>query len=296
MSEIFDLNQLPKYISVVWIPVVFYLAGVELIVLVRDPKLFLNPDLILNRVIFLGIFGLTLLFFKIFSRSAANLFSIILIYAGLTVLYKETALLNQLFYPIMDPILEHWDKAIFGFQPALAFSQKFPEFIFSELLFFGYFSYYLMPLIILLVVFKQFPNRLTEFGFLLIGSFLVYYFLFILFPAVGPQFYWSHPDGFIEPKGFFGHIIKIIQENGEAPTAAFPSSHVGIALILMIWLFKNKRLLFYVFIPNVLLLIPATVYIKAHYFVDILAGILTAPLIYLLVSKSYIYLREKYLV
>lgn len=271
----------------------FYLAGIELIVLFKKPELFFNSGLFLNRVVFFGLFGLTLFFYKKLTKPLANLFSIIIVYAALTILYKETAILNQLFYPTIDSLLEHWDEMIFGFQPALVFSQQFPQTIVSELLYFGYFSYYLMPLIVLFVVFKQFPDKLSEFGFLLIGSFLFYYFLFILFPAVGPQFHWSNPDAFIEAKGFFGNIVKTIQENGEAPTAAFPSSHVGIALILMLWIFKNKRVLFFVFIPNVLLLILATVYIKAHYFVDILAGILTAPVVYFLVSKTYIYLQEK---
>lgn len=293
MSETSKLKQISKYTSIIWIPVILYLAGIELIVLFKKPELFFNSDLFLNRVVFFGLFGLTLVFYKKLTKHLADLFSIIIVYAALTILYKETAILNQLFYPTIDSLLEHWDEMIFGFQPALVFSQQFPQTIVSELLYFGYFSYYLMPLIVLFVVFKQLPDKLSEFGFLLIGSFLFYYFLFILFPAVGPQFHWSNPDAFIEAKGFFGNIVKTIQENGEAPTAAFPSSHVGIALILMLWIFKNKRVLFFVFIPNVLLLIMATVYIKAHYFVDILAGILTAPVIYFLVSKTYIYLQEK---
>lgn len=271
-----------------------YVAFVSLVSIIKDSALLVNRELMTNRTIFLLLFLLSVFLSTRLSKKWSDLLSVVLIYAGLSLLYKETAILNRLFYPARDPLLEKWDYALFGFQPALEFSRNFPYPIISEMLFFGYFSYYIMPLVILLLIFKKFPDKLMEFGFLLITSFLVYYSFFILFPAVGPQFFWDYPANYIEAKGLFGTLVKIIQLNGEAPTAAFPSSHVGISVILLLWLYRKSRVLFYGLIPTTILLILATVYIKAHYFVDVAAGVISAPVIYICVHNVYFYIRENF--
>lgn len=281
------LERLFSKISPIWLPVLVYFAVIEVLVLFVNPALFLNLTMALTRLLFLSIFAGSLLWPSHRSKKNKNTIEILLVYASLTLLYKETAVLNQFFYPLHDPLLEQWDAALFGFQPALMFSETFPSAVISELLFMGYFSYYLMPLVVLGYLYRKAPEKLMEFGFMLIGSFLVYYFNFILFPAVGPQFYWEAPDNAIETKGVFGKLIKIIQTNGEAPTAAFPSSHVGISIIVLFWLFKNNIRLYLFLMPFTVLLVLATVYIKAHYAVDVIGGIVSAFLVYFLMNKWY---------
>lgn len=289
------LEKIIRNSSIIWISLIFYLAAIELIVLIKEPKLFLSGSLFLNRIVLLAIFIFHYFLKSKLSTKVWSLFTIISIYASLTLLYKETAVLNQLFYPSIDAMLMQWDEWIFGMQTALEFSKAFPSRFVSELLFMGYFSYYLMPLAILFLLFKKAPEKLEEFGFILITSFLIYYLIFILFPAVGPQFYWSEPQSLIESQGIFGDIVKKIQENGEVPTAAFPSSHIGIASILLLWLYTNLKKYWKYFIPFMFLLILATVYIKAHYVVDGIAGLLSAPLVYY-TSKQLFHLISKYYV
>jgi hypothetical protein len=134
--------------------------------------------------------------------------------------------------------------------------------LWSELMFLGYTSYYLMPLIVIFLIYRSDASKVEEFGFILITAFLMYYTIFIFFPAVGPQFFFKSPENQISAQGIFGNLVKLIQKNGEAPTAAFPSSHVGISIIILIWLWNNRRKYVYYFIPNVLLLVLATIYIK----------------------------------
>ena len=81
--------------------------------------------------------------------------------------------------------------------------------------------------------------------------------------------------------GFFRELVESAQESGERPTAAFPSSHVGISTVLMTILWKdNHRRLWLAMLPLYVLLCGATVYIEAHYFVDVVGGLLTAFLFY----------------
>jgi len=74
--------------------------------------------------------------------------------------------------------------------------------------------------------------------------------------------------------------VEMTQASGERPTAAFPSSHVGISTILLILLWQNRLWLFALAIPFYVLLCCATVYIQAHYLIDVFGGFVTAVIFY----------------
>ena len=284
-----------KYYAIpkVWFSVLLYFAIIELVVIFTKPSLFLDLNFFGVRLLFLIIF-LAFLFLK--NKISSKIFYLaegITIYALMTFLYKETAMLNTLIFPKIDEFLSNLDQTIFNSQPSIEFSKHFNSLFFSELFYFGYFCYYLLPLVVFGVLYKFLPQKIEEFGFILISSFLLYYFIFIIIPAEGPQFYFTFPDNYIEAQGIFGNMVKLIQKNGEVPTAAFPSSHVGISWIVIFWLYQNFRKSVKYFLPFVILLMFSTVYIKAHYFVDVVAGFLTAPIVFFLTFKFYKFLNRK---
>ena len=280
-------------ISKVWFSVLLYFAIIELVIIFTKPSLFFDWNFILTRVIFVFAFTFSVIIKRKISKNFFQLLQNILVFALMTFLYKETAMLNTLIFPKIDEFLSNLDQNIFKFQPSIEFSKHFNSLFFSELFYFGYFCYYLLPLVVLGILYKFLPQKIEEFGFILITSFLLYYFIFIIIPAEGPQFYFTFPDNHIEAQGIFGNAIKLIQKNGEAPTAAFPSSHVGISWIIIFWLYQNFRKSVKYFLPFVILLMFSTVYIKAHYFVDVVAGFLTAPIVFFLTFKFYKFLNRK---
>lgn len=284
-----------KYYAIpkVWFSVLLYFAIIELVIIFTKPSLFLDWNFILTRIIFVFAFIFSLVIKNKISNNFFQLLQNILVFALMTFLYKETAMLNTLIFPKIDEFLSNLDQNIFKFQPSIEFSKHFNSLFFSELFYFGYFCYYLLPLVVLGILYKFLPQKIEEFGFILISSFLLYYFIFIIIPAEGPQFYFTFPDNYIEAQGIFGNAIKLIQKNGEAPTAAFPSSHVGISWIVIFWLYQNFRKSVKYFLPFVILLMFSTVYIKAHYFVDVVAGFLTAPIVFFLTFKFYKFLNRK---
>ena len=284
-----------KYYAIpkVWFSVLLYFAIIELVIIFTKPSLFLDWNFILTRIIFVLAFTFSLVIKNKISYNFFQLLQNILVFALMTFLYKETAILNTLIFPKIDEFLSNLDQNIFKFQPSIEFSKHFNSLFFSELFYFGYFCYYLLPLVVLGILYKFLPQKIEEFGFILITSFLLYYFIFIIIPAEGPQFYFTFPDNYIEAQGIFGNAIKLIQKNGEAPTAAFPSSHVGISVIVIFWLYQNFRKSVKYFLPFVILLMFSTVYIKAHYFVDVVAGFLTAPIVFFLTFKFYKFLNHK---
>ncbi|HYX08795.1 MAG TPA: hypothetical protein VE912_18830, partial [Bacteroidales bacterium] len=131
--------------------------------------------------------------------------------------YPETDYLNNLFFDYFDPLVAGWEQILFGMQPSLIFAQKTDFRWFSELMSLGYFSFYLIIFFVLLAVLKNRPDRFAYSLYLVVGSFYVYYLVFIIFPVAGPQYYFKEatpglPEGYL-----FSHLMHIIEQTAERP-------------------------------------------------------------------------------
>ncbi len=199
---------------------------------------------------------------------------------ALGLFYEETQYLNQFLITFRDPLLVQAEQWMFGFQPSLAFSERFPFYWMVETMSFAYFSYYFIAFGFCLYVFVKRPLILEKLVFIVITSFLLFYSFFLLFPAAGPQFYFSSDLTVLPEGGFFQWAVRWVQSIGEGPTAAFPSSHVAMTIIILWLSFKHVRPVFYVVLPIFVLLCFSTVYIKAHYVVDVLVAFIAAPVVY----------------
>ena len=211
--------------------------------------------------------------------------------------YSETDYYNNLIFENFDPILVRLEEFLFGSQLAIEFPKLIPFQWFSEIMHFGYFSYYLMIVGIPLLFYIKSSKEFEKSMFIILTSFCLYYLVFIVFPSIGPQFYFtidqlSVPDGYI-----FDKIMHIIVELVETETGAFPSSHVGIVIIFLILIWKHFRNYFKVLILLSIFLILSTVYIKAHYAIDILAGIISGILFFLLSNWIFnsVFIQKKQL-
>ena len=229
--------------------------------------------------------------------------------------YPDTYEINRMF-PNLDHIFAGWEQDLFGCQPALHFAKALPWAVVSELMSMGYFMYYPM---IALVTFYYFFCRYYEAeraAFVMLTSFFIYYLIYIYVPVVGPTFYFdavgiseitkgifpalgdyfnTHTNCLPTPgytDGIFYQLVEDAKNAGERPTAAFPSSHVGVSTIcmLLVWHAGNRKML-YVMLPFYIFLCLATVYIQAHYLIDAIAGLISAVVIYfalMAVSKGMI--------
>lgn len=213
-------------------------------------------------------------------------------------------------FPNLDDIFARADFALFGCQPAVSFSHLLPQKLWSELFHLGYFSYY--PLIALAVLspLATGRSRFERASFIVLTGFFLYYTIYLFVPVAGPQYYFhavgeetilggnfpevgyyfryhtelAHSPG---PDGFFRELVELSQATGERPTAAFPSSHVGMSTIILILLYNDRRWLFYGALPFYVLLCCATVYIQAHYLVDVIGGLVSAVVFYAFCSWAW---------
>jgi len=203
--------------------------------------------------------------------------------------YGETGYYNNIFFADLDGIFVQLEESIFGLQPSVWFSAKFDSFWFNELMFFSYFSYYLIVFIFPLIVYLKKRNEFDRMFFLIIFSFYAYYLIFVIFPVVGPQFYFPAEQAGITHPGIFGKIVLFFQDAGETPTGAFPSSHVGLSWIILFASAKSNKKIFTIILLLALLICFSTVYIKAHYVVDVIAGLISAVIFYF--GGNWIYRR-----
>lgn len=215
----------------------------------------------------------------------------------LAYLFKETAYMNHLFYHhYLDGWIVTVEKEFFGYLPSIVFSKNFPETWFSELMNFGYFSYYFMTIGVALLFFFKYPKEMERVIFIILSSFFIYYLFFIFFPTEGPVYFLQAPLNEQLHSGIFSHLVNLADRIGDGRTGAFPSSHVGMAVIYVILTYKRFPKLFWLITFLAFLICFATVYIKAHYFLDAVGGLLSAPLIYFISNRLYskfIALKEK---
>ncbi|MDR0815073.1 MAG: phosphatase PAP2 family protein [Bacteroidales bacterium] len=198
--------------------------------------------------------------------------------------YQETFYFNNFLFDNLDRYFIAADETLFGGQPSLAFSRYLPQAWFSELMYFGYFSYYFLVLGVSFWCYVH-RNEITDkFIFLIVGSFYCYYLIFIVFPVVGPQYQFLPPANEVPDGYLFSRLMHFLQATGEKPTGAFPSSHVGITLIVVIFIYRHCRSLFRYALPLFIILVFSTVYIKAHYLIDVVGGFVTGFLFYWLFS------------
>jgi membrane-associated phospholipid phosphatase len=223
--------------------------------------------------------------------------------------YPDTYELNRML-PNLDHMFAGCEQAVFGCQPALLFAQKVPWGWFSELMCMGYISYFPMMTILLIYYFFYRYNEFLKAAFVLLGAFFIFYVIFIFLPVTGPQFYYlavgpekiaagvfpnlgdwflTHSERMAVPgwtDGFFYHLLEMAHNAGERPTAAFPSSHVGITTVVMLLAHHTHcRKLVLGMLPFYILMCLSTVYILAHYAIDALTGLFTGVVLYFVLIR-----------
>ena len=316
IKDYFKIDKNPKkgLMTLEWV-MLGYMAITIITMLFTYTKL-VNPEAMLwGR---LRVLVMTIALWAVYRMIPCRITKMVRIIAQMALLawwYPDTYEINRMF-PNLDHIFAGWEQNLFGCQPALLFAKALPWAVVSELMSMGYFMYYPM---IALVSFYYFFCRYYEAeraAFVMLTSFFIYYLIYIYVPVAGPTFYFdavgiseitkgifpalgdyfnTHTNCLPTPgytDGIFYQLVEDAKNAGERPTAAFPSSHVGVSTIcmLLIWHTGNRKLL-YVMLPFYIFLCLATVYIQAHYLIDAIAGLISAVVIYfalMAVSKGMI--------
>lgn len=213
-----------------------------------------------------------------------------------TAFYNETGPINRLIGAApWDARLTRIEHSLFGFQPSVRFMEAAPWLPFSELMHAAYFSYYLM--IAGLGVWFLFRQAEAFRHFVAVVSFVFYacYAAYLFIPAVGPRAFfenseaqqvflllYGHAPSETPPsltRGPFFQVIAFFYRYLETWGAAFPSSHVAVALTTAWFTWRYLPKLRWLHATAAVLLCASTVYGRFHYAIDVLAGALACAIL-----------------
>lgn len=190
-----------------------------------------------------------------------------------TFFYSETGVAMDWFFPgFFDGQIVAFEQHLFGVDPNLwLIAWESP--LLNEWMMLAYFSYYLLVALLALTLFFQ--RRISELhGFLTASTiaFVISYAGFILYPVEGPRYYLAE---FIDAPlsgAVFVPLVRWIIDNGAVHGGCMPSSHVAVALVVLVWAWRTNRPLGKILTPFVLTLFVSTVWGRFHYVSDVVAG------------------------
>jgi membrane-associated phospholipid phosphatase len=180
-----------------------------------------------------------------------------------------------------DPAIVALERALFGTQPAYEWAGAMPWLPLSELLHACYLSYYLLiyapPL--LLYAGASGPNggargstpAFRETVLAITLAFLACFVVFIVMPVQGPR-YLGVPAGV--PDGPVRRLVLGVLESGSSRGAAFPSSHVSVAIAQALMALRHQPRVGRRILPVAVGLAAGAVYGGFHYGSDVLLGAL----------------------
>jgi membrane-associated phospholipid phosphatase len=179
-----------------------------------------------------------------------------------------------------DDVLIRIDYGLFNTHPTL-WMERFNNAVLTGFLQSAYISYYFMPISLGMFLFLAGRNR--EFDTMVFGVVLCFYLSYIgylLIPAVGPRFTLDHLQTADLRAGpltlWLRQLLDVLEQN---KTDAYPSGHTAVALVSLFYAWKYRiTILFRVLVPLIGALIVSTVYLRYHYVIDVIAGILLAVL------------------
>ena len=207
-------------------------------------------------------------------RDWLPLFFAISMYSALYGLTESFNMVNR------DAELLAADRFIFGETPAILFDNYIVWWV-TEILSMAYMTMMFFPPVLLCCLYIKGDRRSFQ---RVTVSLMVLCFLgysgYFLVPAIGPAKYM--------PKAFKNHLLggsianieQTFIQQSRNPRDCFPSMHTAIPTLMNCFAATSFRPFLVVGLPLLGGIMMATLYLRYHYFVDIVAGLLLALLVY----------------
>ena len=191
----------------------------------------------------------------------------------------------------LDAEIYAFDKLVFGFEPAEVFD-RFVTTSTVEWFSFFYFGYFfILAVHIFPFLFAVKDMRLVaELSFGIVTLFCVGHLLYIVVPGYGPYQHLSFANELEGPTWW--RLVRVAVDAGEvsARTDIFPSLHTAAPTFLALFGLRHRRLWPFrvTWIPMALFasqIVISTMFLRWHYLVDVIAGLLLAMTVSLVASR-----------
>jgi membrane-associated phospholipid phosphatase len=212
-------------------------------------------------------------------------------YLIILLIFKEIYLMVHPIHPTdHDQLLISIDHWMFGVNPTQWIGQ-YAHPLLTEILQIAYFSYYILFIILGVELYRRYAIQdFDKAVFIIVYGFYLSYIGYFALPGVGPRFtlhdfslletdlpgLWLTPlmRGIIDAGESIPHshidAVKLVQRD------VFPSGHTQLTIIVMVLGFRYRTKARWLLLGLGSLLIVATVYLRYHYVVDLIAGALLA--------------------
>ena len=155
-----------------------------------------------------------------------------------------------------------------------------------------YDALYAYPVILgiwLFAVGKRWQGRDFLVAFVISG--FIGYLGYVVVPAIGPAYYFGRPLPSVPGGGYaydYAARFAVLASQPPLPRNCYPSLHTGWAVVVAVFAWRQARVLFWIFLIPLLILITATLYMRFHYLIDVMAGTGLAIAVCALVPRLHV--------
>lgn len=205
--------------------------------------------------------------------------------------YKELSYLIPLIHPCdYDAALAGIDHRFLGVHPTV-WLERFTWPPLTEVLQLTYSTYYFLPLVLGVVLWRK--GCFDEFYYwvyIVVLGFYLSYLGYIAVPAIGPRFLPSIAQAQTIPLSgvwLFQPVREMLDRAEGITRDCFPSGHTELTLLVLIYARSFHKKVFWCLLPLGTGVIISTVYLRYHYVIDVVAGVLLAIMIVTIARPVY---------
>jgi hypothetical protein len=187
-----------------------------------------------------------------------------------------------------DARIYAFDLRVFGVEPSV-WLDRFVSPATTEWFAFFYFLYFaiLTVHVLPMLFWQRNVQLLSRFSIGVLLLFMIGHLLYMVVPGWGPYWYLSGVFRHGLSGGAFWKLVREAVDAGGAQKDIFPSLHTAVPTFLAIFSFRHRRLLPFKYSWPVIVffatqIITATMFLRWHYLVDVVAGIVLAAVASLL--------------
>lgn len=261
--------------------------------------------LLFNLFLIVLISSLNKLDEKIFNNKM-GIFRFLLLIPVMYIMYSQVQEYISIFHSSnYDDFLIRIDTLLLGVNAADLFSNYYNQYL-TEYLQITYFLFYFMPVLTGIELYKKNKLNFEYFTRVIIFTFYLSYLLYLFVPAIGPRFMiYNFSSIDLEIPGFLlteiirdfinvggGIIVPSVDPSIQVNKDCMPSGHTMITIINIYLAMKYSSKIKYVHLILGISLIISTMYLRYHYFIDVVAGLILAYISLKIENRFFNYLNK----
>lgn len=182
-------------------------------------------------------------------------------------------LVDALHPRLLDPVLARADLRIFGAHPSVVLGELAGP-VLTELLLICYYSYFVGPVVLALVLFfRGRREHYEEYQLALALFFFSNFAFYAAVPAIGPRYYLAGVfDAPLQGLLLTPYLDALMRTTVFARDC-FPSGHTGVTLTMLVFAWRYQRRYFWIVLPVGTGLILGTLVGRFHYGIDLMAAV-----------------------